>query len=187
MSDNRLIPESMVKLLFDQVKDSSDKNADVVREMSGVLRDLSTVINSQIPTRKELCDMVKDHDRDCAKRGEEIYNIIEKEDSVITEKINNAVEKILATSKTIDDNTKSLDDVKTTLKSIDDDVKSISDRIRTMIIVVTVAFSLTMMIFFFVKSANDTMINNAVKEAVKEIITSRPSNIWPLPQQDNTK
>jgi len=46
-------------------------------------------------------------------------------------------------------------------------------KIKTMITVVIVAFSVTMMIFYFVKSASDTSINSAVKEAVKEIITSR--------------
>jgi len=190
MSEERLIPETMVKLLFDQVKDSADKNTQAVREFSGVVRELSQLIANQ-PSRAEVMAIMKDHDAGCTKRGEEIYAIIEKEDTEIGVKINGATEKVLVASKNIDDAVKSLNEIKTSLTEINNGIKETSEKIKTMITVVLVAFGVTMAIFYFVKSASDVQINNAVQTAVQkavtDIITTRPNNVWPIPPAQDKK
>jgi len=189
MPEERLIPETMVKLLFDQVKDSSEKNTQAVREFSGVVHELSQLIANQ-PTRTEIMSALKDHNQECSKRGEDIYTIIEKEDTEIGTKINGTTEKVLVASKNIDDAVKSLGEIKTSLTEINKSVSEIGSKVKTMITVVLVAFGVTMSIFYFVKSASDVQINTAVQSAVQkavtDIITTRPNNIWPLqPTKDN--
>jgi len=190
MPEERLIPETMVKLLFDQVKDSAEKNTQAIREFSGIVSELSQLITNQ-PTRAEVMSIIKEHDAGCSKRGEEIYAIIEKEDTEIGMKINSATEKILVASKNIDDAVRSLDEIKTTLSEINKNVNEIGSKIKTMITVVLVAFGVTMAIFYFVKSASDVQVNNAVQSAVQkavtDIITTRPSNVWPLPEHQKNK
>jgi hypothetical protein len=185
MADERLIPESMVKLLFDQVKESADNNTQAVREFSALIRDLSLVINNQL-TRKEMCDMLKEHDQGCDKRWEETYGIIEKDDKEIGTKINGASDKVVDASKNIDDAAKSITEIKTSLVNINTTLGDLKTNVKTMITVVLVASALLITAFYFVKSASDTSINTTVKaavqEAVKEIITSRPGNVWPLPE-----
>jgi uncharacterized protein YgfB (UPF0149 family) len=185
MSDDRLIPESMVKLLFDQVKDSADKNTQAVKEFSAVVRELGQMVGQQ-PTRTELMTALKEHDQECAKRGSDVYDIIEKEDTILGTKVNGATSKVETASKNIDDAVKSLGEIKKLLEDGNTDIRDLKSSVKTMITVVLIVSALLTTAFYFVKSASDTSINTAVKsavnDAVKEIITTRPSNVWPIPE-----
>lgn len=193
MPDDRLIPESMVKLLFDQVKDSADKNTQAIKDFTAVIRELSQIVSQQ-PSRAEFLAGLEKHDKECERRGGDVFDVIEKEDNVLGTKINGAANKVDEAKNKIEIVTKIIEDdhailVNRTelLKNIDLGIKELKSSVKTMITVVLVASALLITAFYFVKSASDTSINTAVKEAVREIITSRPSNIYPLPPHEHDK
>lgn len=185
MSDDKLIPESIVKLLFDQVKEAAEKNNEAIRDLSGGVRELHKII-STLPTRQEFVSEIKSHEQACAKKEENLSALIDEEKIEISNKVIAAIGKVETNATKLSEATNKLDnalcsitDQKSILKSINDGIGDVAGKIKTMIIVVCVAFSVTMLIFYFVKSANDVLINNSIKQAVKEIITTRPSNVWP--------
>ncbi|HRR49660.1 MAG TPA: hypothetical protein P5293_06890 [Bacteroidales bacterium] len=171
MPDERLVPESIVKLLFDQIKSAADANTTSVKELGEAVFEVLRA-QGNLATKKDIIDEHNLVDQKNSEKIKYIIQKIEKMEEIVGGKINGV-------GKTLEEEENMINKI----GSIETKVDNIESKIKTMITVVIVAFSVLLASFYFVKSATDVAVQSAMDRAVKEIITTRPSNIYPPPSK----
>ncbi len=174
MPDERLVPESIVKLLFDQIKTAADANTTSVKELGDAVFEVLKV-QGLLATKKDITDEHMLADQKSSERTKYLVQRIEKMEE-ICEKNSAAIgARVNGVGKIVSDE----EDMINKIGSIETKVDNIESKIKTMITVVIVAFAVLLASFYFVKSATDVAVQSAMDRAIKEIITTRPSNIYP--------
>jgi hypothetical protein len=174
MSEERLIPETIVKLLFDQIKSSADTNTSSIQKLGDAINEI-TKVQSSLAIKKDLIDEIKGLDGKESERLKYLIRKIEKTEEILGTRVNGVGRKV----EDEEDSINKIEIIEKKVDGIEKKVDDISSKIKTMITVVIVSFALLLGVFYFVKSATDVSVRNAIEGAVKEIITTRPSNIYP--------
>lgn len=159
-----LISEDILKMLIDQMKESSIENSVQTKNLTAAVNELTRVITS-FPTNKEMLEEFKKHDTCSIKRSKEeidaIYNTGDKNIDTLKEVIHdfnfnlNENKKII---KNFEDNL----DVK--ILPLSNCLNKISDKIKTMIIIVSVAFFIMSVSYLFVRSSIEANIDKYVEK-----------------------
>jgi hypothetical protein len=166
--DTTLIPESIVTLLFDQVKESSEENTKAIRELADNVDCLAKLLSS--PTLKEVQDESKRIDDHDVTRQTEVLlafsNMDTKEEMRISG-LHTSLDGLEAQVK--NDVKNSAIEVKGALAGIKNAVDNMSSKLKTMIIIVCVTFSLMATSYLFVRGSVMKTVDHAVTTAIERM------------------
>jgi methyl-accepting chemotaxis protein len=170
MPEDKLISESIVKMVFDQLRDSIKQNSEMVNKMTEAVHDLT----KSVTTKKDLED--------------EVYSLEQRtltSFSQSDERKKELVSSLEKNAKNIkDDIDKSLKEIKAKVDETAASTRELKDRVSKMMWIVGIVMSLIVVAYFFVRASVDTQINKSIEEAVKKVVTSRPYSDWPVQQPD---
>lgn len=163
-TSNDMVSEKIVIKLFDQVKMASDNNTESIKVLTTSINDLITILSANPDNKKDIIDEIKGHDDRVNDRLNNAVNDINNK----SEKIH---DKISVNSDFILDNLKSsVENIEDTVTDIACEIKPLSIKVKTMILVVSIAFSLFLMIYGFVTTMGDDNIDRKIEQKIEKVI-----------------
>jgi len=168
--------EHIIKILIDQLKESSSENSLQIKNLTIAINELIRTITS-FPTNKEMLEEFKKHDICSAKRSKEeidaIYNTCDKN-------IDNLREVIHEFKNNLDGNKEVIngfeDNLDVKIIPITTCLNEISNKLKTMIIIVCVAFTLMTTSYLFVKNSIESDIDKYIKKIEIDISKQKKSS-----------
>lgn len=165
--DNKtnLVPESIVYKLFDQLKDSSTQNDLTIKNMTSTLNDLASVIVTP-PMNCDVVDVLKETKENINSYQNKTYDAIQNHDQRDEQRISGIHDDLR-----LKPSNKDHEDIEESLKEMDIKLNMMIGKVKTMIIIVLVAFSLMTVSYIFVRGHVDSMVQQSMGEINKSQVT----------------
>lgn len=138
---NDLIPSDFVKILFDQVKQSSNDNTEAINELTTAIEKLTGLLTAP-PTKEQIFEKINEHDKSVKENTKDIEKEKKNFDIILSKHFENLNNKL----------------------------DTLSSKLKTVLIVISVVFSLSMTIYLFVKSNIEYEINKTLNKKIEVII-----------------
>ena len=182
---DNLVPASIVQLIFNQVKQSTDSNTDSIKALTIAINELVKIL-LEVPSRKELMekmDVIENRGIDRANRLlEAIYAIRDGDDTKRKEAIAVVEEYIDETKTLVTDGNTTCANAHVTIGTA---LNEFTYHMKIFITVIAITLSLIGIYNYYVDKNLDIAVEKRINKAVEMIITSRPGNILPY-IKDNT-
>lgn len=169
--DNKesLVPENIVQILFDQTRQSSADNTISIKELTLAVNNLIKAVTTP-PMNKDVINEIKSSEaRNLDKCGEatSMLTNMDSKNEIRTSGIHANLKDIVTNIH--NDTQETTEDIEGIINNINKGVKNLSSKVKTMIIVVCVAFSLTTISYLFVRSATNSTVKQCIEQYMKEV------------------
>lgn len=173
------ITKIVVERLLDQQEKAQERYSTVVEGMDDVVHEITTQLGA-IATAREVKEQhdqiiakISDHNKDCDLRTDEVSKCINAKNNVNVDSFrerNKEVDgKIIEVNKVLDELKRNNTTITTNISNIEITLKDVQEKIKTMIIIVSVAFAL----FLGIYTIASYVAKTGVEDAVKAIVSSR--------------
>jgi hypothetical protein len=187
---DNLVPASIVQLIFNQVKQSTDTNTESIKTLTIAINELVKIL-MEVPTRKEIMDKIEgieirniDRDKNLITT---VYAIRDADDTKRTNAIETVEEFITETQQLVTNGKTTCADAHTNLGKAVSDAKdtinraiySLTYNLKIFLAVLALLMSMFGLYNYYVDQNLDKNIDHKINHAVEQIVTSRPGNILP--------
>ena len=189
------MPDEITKIVIERLMDQQEKTQEryttVVEGMDDVVHEITTQLGA-IATAKEVKEQhdqiiarISEHNKDCDGRSDETNKCINAKNNVNVDSFrerNKEVDgKISEANKVLDELKRNDTTITTNITNIEITLKDVQGKIKTMIIIVTVAMAL----FLGIYTIASYMAKLNVEDAVKAIVGSRPQQVTITPDPEH--
>jgi len=198
LKSQELVPASIVKLIFDQVKTSTDINTESVKSLTLAINELIRIVLNS-PTRKEIMEKLENIAEHDLEREKELINTIYKirdgydlrikDSDILMEKcidevkdsVENTVSDLSKKEITLSKFSDKLETITININNINTRFDKLINLLKLFTVVISIFISLVGGIYLYVDKDINNNIDRKIEYAIKQIVTSRPSNVPPQP------
>jgi hypothetical protein len=185
-----LVPASIVQLIFNQVKQSTDSNTESIKTLTIAINELVKILLDG-PSRKEIMDKIEVIETRQVKRDEvlinTVYAIRDAEDIKRKESVKAVEEYIEETQQLVTTGKTTCADAHTNLGKAVTDAKDTINRsiyslvynLKIFLAVLALMMSMFGLYHYYVDKNLDKTVEHKIEHAVEQIITSRPGSVVP--------
>jgi len=160
-SDNKtLIPESVVYVLFNQVKQSSDEISKATKELGIIVRELAKNITTP-PTNNDVIHEIKEQAIDIKNEHEKIGDSINTHDQRDEQRVGKVHDRFDGVVTNAD-----CAPLHDELHCIRNSVHSLKKWVVTMILVTTISFALMTTSYLYVRNGIQQTVNQSIERAL---------------------